>query len=189
MNFNRVSTLFIIFLFSCLSVGAENVVITGKLLVKQNNFQLISTDKKVYSLVPINQEVLHSLKQLSTGDSIQGAGQVKNNQTLILDSIDFVGIKKLLGGWQSSDGFFSFENYEDLTLYNFSSHLMLGKKSAMKYALTPSEDSQWKIFIIQNGEVVLANLDFVSDTMMTLNHFNSKSGNISKKTILIKVNN
>jgi hypothetical protein len=167
------------------AVADENIV--GNLLITNQKYQLVTVNNHVYDIRPAHPDVLVQLQNLQSFDVIKGTGVFINRDVLLLQTVDFVGIKKLLGGWQGSDGYYNFSSFEDLTLYNFSSHLMLSKKTHMKYALTPSDDSQWKIFITNSKDVVLANLDFLTHEKILLNFYNPGTGELLKKIVLIKV--
>jgi hypothetical protein len=139
----------------------------------------------VYQMTSQESEVLTTLSRLQPGDYITASGLLDPVQrTFKLDSIDFVGLERLLGPWISLEGSMVFKNFNTL----FVRPLSGGPSVEFRYSISPSDDDgEWVMFVSDTQKTYYATLHidpFVStNASSTLKRFqlkiySSESGHI-----------
>lgn len=104
---------------------------------------------------PVYQKVIPQLLKLKVGDLIQGRGFITKDQlpVLMLESIDFVGLRDLLGQWFSKDHLVvDFINFNRLKIYRTS------EAEEFDYSIAPSAEQGWMIFLQDPKSVSLGGL-------------------------------
>lgn len=121
---------------------------------------------------------LNNISKLSSGDFIFGNGNL-NDQTesVEVDGIDYVGLKKLIGAWVSQEGVFYFKNFTDLLLYTVSKNTAL--RSDLRYSTAPAAGDQWVLFISDKKATTLATIE-LSSSQATMQLFDSETGAVVK---------
>lgn len=133
-----------------------------------------STDS--YQIVPLTQEVYKSLSRLSTGDAITGNGVLDLvHHSIALETVDFVGLRRLLGPWITEDGVMTFRDF-----YNMTYRALNGRVTEFHYSISPSEGNEWMLFLSDSTHTILATLEFDSE-------FGLKPSNADKKHALMKI--
>lgn len=96
---------------------------------------------------PVYQAVMPQLQKLRVGDLIQGRGFVTSPQSpqlpvLMLESIDFVGLRDLLGQWFSKEHMVvDFINFNQLKIYRSN------QEQLYDYSIAPASEKGWMIFL------------------------------------------
>lgn len=175
------------FLAPTFAFAESSESISGLLLANQGQYQLVAQNNTIFKLQAGSEEVDAQLNNLKSFDAVRGVGKIVNKKTLLLEYIDYVGLKKLLGNWKSVESLYYFSSFEDLTIHSISSCDTATQKTKLKYILTPSIDSQWKLFVTNNKDVSVANLDFISDNEAQITFFHDLSGEPIKTIFLNKV--
>ena len=160
--------------------------ISGFILVHQDQVSLVEiSTNQTYPVRITKVETLDSLKKMKNMDFIQGQGEIINNEVL-LDSIDFVGLQKLLGLWASNtNSFLDFKDFSKVVSYQAVFDMQLPRTS-LHYSIAPSSGTDWKIFFTDSSAVLLASLVLV-DQKATLKFYDLASGQITKTVELTRV--
>lgn len=177
--------LFMTFIQSSLPSAADTFA--GFINQKDNQIYLIQGEANLtFPLRSLNQTTSQNLSKLTQGDFMVGHGDLINNE-IILSSIDFVGLKKLLGVWVTSQ-LYSWVDFKDFTTVTTFLPNATGSKKVvrLKYSITPSEDKSWKVFFSDDNSIVLASLFLYADSAV-LKFYDSENGNVSETIQLQKI--
>lgn len=118
----------------------------------------------------------NSLQPLKSLDYIQGHGFVSNN-TMMLESIDFVGLHDLLGPWHVNNSVkFHFKNFQ--TLYIINNHNKSeSSRQKLDYSLAPNNEHSWSLFISDKNSMLFGTLT-LEDTLARIQIYNTDNGKI-----------
>jgi hypothetical protein len=117
--------------------------------------------KTPHQIVTTEPEVQAALDRLSPGDLINGHGTIDPvHRTMILESIDFVGLRRLLGPWVATDGFLNFKNFQTMEVKT-----LRGDVSEFRYSISPADDGEWAVFLSDANRTILATLSFENGTI------------------------
>jgi len=148
-----------------ITVPGFAVEFSGTLVLKNNKTFLKTNpkNKQLYLLEVKDGRIQNQLSKLKTGDFISGNGSftVKSHK-IYLRSLHFVGLKKLIGEWESQHHeVFHFEDFTNLTLYKFLSFDARGIPSVRKvnYRLAPESDGNWSIILVNKETVNIGKLE------------------------------
>jgi len=131
--------------------------------------RLVGSKAGVMKLRPVYQSVLNQLNKLKSGDIFQGIGNLRyldsGEQVVMLESIDFVGLRNLLGAWIASNlVVVDFVDFDQVKVLIPSA---IGLKTyLLSYSLAPSHDSDWMIFLRDMDSVVLGSLRLTTHTAL-----------------------
>lgn len=134
--------------------------------------------------------VNQQLRKLGNLDAIRGTGRILGGKTLILETIDFVGLHRILGAWASSKYLFNFKTFAEVTLYQTTPRLnsiLTPGLGELKYTITPSEGDTWKVFFSSPNKVILATLKMTSAQQATMTFYDEDSGSEKNTILLTKV--
>ncbi|MCB0385884.1 MAG: hypothetical protein KDD43_10870 [Bdellovibrionales bacterium] len=149
--------------------------------------QLASTGKE-YQVFTRNPHVMDDLSKLETGDYVSGKGWIYAvNGTLEMTTVEFVGLKKLLGIWRTSTWeVFDFKNFSRLDLYEPSTTKALNviQLRSLRYTVAPDGGSAWSILIVDSNSVDVGSLS-VSPESIQIDLFDPQTGDVAK-TIQLK---
>ena len=162
--------------------------LSGMVLIHDDQVSLVEFgSNQTYPVRVTKVETQDSLKKLKNLDFIQGQGEIMNNEVL-LDSIDFVGLKQLLGLWASNtNSFLDFKDFSKVVSYQSQSTFDIQMpRTSLRYSIAPSSGTDWKIFFTDSSAVLLASLVLV-DQKATLKFYDLSSGNITKTVELTRV--
>lgn len=169
-------------IFSGKAFAQESV--TGFFIREQSEYSFISAGKhKTYRLKPATQEIQGQLEKLNNHDAIRGVGKFSNDHELVLESIDFVGLQRLLGSWTGSNFVFNFKTFAKVSLYSSLPGVTHGE---LQYAVAPAPGSQWKVFFTDSHQVSLASLN-ISEDHATLMFYDNQSGEPKQSLVLSKI--
>ena len=163
-------------------------------LVKHKSNQIclhIAETNKTYKLMAQTAEVQKSLDKLKDGDLISGQGQLKLvNNTIALNSINYVGLKKILGLWISKDQFnYDFKDYENLSL----SAPILSQANDITYRVTPGDNDNWSIIFLNSNSVKVGKISFISqappaESELQIFLYDAASGGVTQEIYLNRKN-
>ena len=151
----------------------------GLFLVPQNSANR-------YVLVAGNEDVRASLDRLDKGDFITGQGSFDSvDQRWTVNSIDYVGLKKLLGRWVGGDGVMVFEDFSRMKYSPRLAKQSVGStpydyEKDFRYTLSPSDGEEWALFLSDSKSTTFATVEFEAGNSLT-------SLNQSKINIVMKI--
>ncbi|HEX7676105.1 MAG TPA: hypothetical protein VF412_18155 [Bdellovibrio sp.] len=130
-----------------------------------------------------------ALQKLAPGDTITATGLIdKSVCTASIESIDYVGLKRMLGNWFSKDGLITVRDFTNLQFFptgntEISKNYDIVKPIEYKYSLTPSDGKEWVLFLSDNQSTTFATIQFSKDIAI-MKIFDSDSGEVKKTMIL-----
>jgi hypothetical protein len=142
------------------SLSAHATIINGYVIVEKNNHYLVDgSSPNTYEVIASNPKVQNVLNKLSTFDRIRGQVNTISENNLILETIDFVTLRKILGVWYdaSTKTTLHFRDYQTLEWTRAS------RQSEMSYTLAPGAGANWKLFLSDSAKLTLGNLTIVDE--------------------------
>ena len=146
--------------------------------------QLKTANGKTYLLTAENDNIQQDLLRIRSGDYLVAQGVGKEN-TFLIQSIEMVGLRKLIGLWGSSDRVpkvFSFLDFNNLTIQNdsFFERSPHQENPNFDYSLSPSFGESWTIFLSQEHTNFSGTLVF-HDNQLKLNIVDNRTGTVAHK--------
>jgi hypothetical protein len=158
--FNRVLTLLTIILSSSLAFGEA---FEGQVSIVNGQAMLIAdgaTDS--WKIQGTSDQVISQLNTLQDGDYLSATGELNEaHQTAFVETVDFVGLKRILGRWVSKDGYSI--NFIDFRTAVVEQKQDLpwdpaGKKVDLVYAMLPLKEQNWSLFMSNRKTVRIGTL-------------------------------
>lgn len=163
------------------AAGAHALSINGYVVVNSGQHMLIDRETaRTYHVQASNPDVKKSLLQLATFDALRGQVSAKSKDTLLLEAIDFVSLRRLLGDWHADSVHVTFLDYSRVS-FN-----MAGNAREFLYALSPGQDNTWRIYLTDQASVVLGTLNINGDQAV-LEFYDPKTGQTAQHLQLVKV--
>jgi hypothetical protein len=187
---------FVLTVFSSMTSLAASQF-SGVLVKDHNSYFLTSvTGCKRFAVSSTDNDVNQNLKKMDAGDLITATGTLDTDKcTADVNSIDYVGLKKMLGVWYSDEGLFTVTDYSNLSYYPLSSKDLPPSNNTTdfqklqpinyQYSMTPSDGAEWVIFLTDKTQTSLATIK-VSAFAATMKIFDSQNGNVLKTLYLQK---
>lgn len=136
-----------------------------------------------YKIIPVTPDVQESLDRLASGDFIAGNGSLDTtNKKLSVESVDYVGLRKLLGPWVGAEGTMVFKDFTTMRFtprfrdINMDSRLTNYQKE-FRYSITPSDGNEWGLFLSDDKNTTFATVEFTKNKVI-MKIFESESGKI-----------
>ncbi len=172
----------ILALFLSFNLQADYVDFAGTLL-KQNGRNFLRYD---HSAEPVEIRgstalVNKIIGALGNFDLASGRAEQITTNIWLVNNINFVGIRKILGRWVSVGPdrmIYDFKNHFDLRISNAfqnTSGFKTGLSGNHTYSVAPVDGNLYRIFISDTDNVLIANLVF-SKNSMTLDFLNTTTG-------------
>jgi hypothetical protein len=154
-----------------------------------------------YLVAAKSNEVLAHIKKLNPGDEITASGD-KNfiDCSVVLESIDYVGLRRLLGMWLSNEALIKVKDFSSLSFYPLERSSSLGQHvnnygltstsevaTAVDYtySLTPSEGKEWVLFLSDSTKTLFATIS-LSKGSAVMKIYDSESGVVLKTLRMTK---
>lgn len=149
-----------IFIFYTSASFAE--VVNGFIVVDNQMHWLIDKDSsEPLALKALTLSVQNTLEKLSTFDRLRGQANLLGDNTVELESIDFVTLRKLIGEWTDHSGKVQL-NFVDHTNLNIKK---ADSESNFTYSLSPGLNQSWRIFLGDGQKVLLGSLTLDEDKL------------------------
>jgi hypothetical protein len=193
----HLSVLVIALFLSSAVMASQTMVVEGVIQARAGKPVIIMGSKGII-LRPHDQHVARDLNRLRPGDFLSGYGVYDSVQnTLDLQTIETVGLKHLLGRWQTHDGqIFDFHTFNQLLHYtsmisewvNYAKTFLQtttpSKSRELSYTLAPdSAKNRWAIFVADQQALLIGYVQF-SPNGMLLTLINPNSGRVIQKFVL-----
>lgn len=142
-----------------------------------------------YNLTPANQLMAVHLSRMSNNDFISFEA-TRTDTELLISSINYVGLNKLLGAWSSQDGFcFNFSAFTEFFITQKGAKRCTRDRKddpPYTYLINPSA-SGWTILISNiDNRTYVANLNFISESEVEMQLYDSGTGDILRSLKLRK---
>jgi hypothetical protein len=188
-------TIFLLATFSIqLALGAQ--VFSGYLTKKDSNYYLTTKNSEIlYKVTALTYNVDDSLKRLENGDLILGNGSFDViNKKINIESIDYVGLRRLLGPWVGTDGIMDFKDFSTMRFTpryrnihkDINGHLnesirfeakLTNYQKEFRYSMSPGDGNEWALFVSDDKGTNFATVVF-STKKIIMKIFESESGKI-----------
>ncbi len=171
--------------------------IFGYIQVTNEGILLRQEAGAVFEIQSANIDVSSGLARLRSGDFIAFEGYISPAQRkAVIQSIDWVGLQRLLGFWKTSDRkLVEFASFTALKFHQGKPTDVFYRPKkprynenvpTLSYRIAPSVGSTWSIFLSNQGSGKLGRLVLLDHTM-TINFFDSETGRVIKTITLQKV--
>ncbi len=104
-----------------------------------------------------------TLDRLQNSDFLEGTGGLING-SIVLDSVDFVGLANLLGTWRSGRYWVEFHSFTKATVY-LANEVWFDKPASLQYSIVPGDKGNWRVLFSTSVAVNSANLILNGNTM------------------------
>lgn len=146
-----------------------------------------------FKVIPAGTDVQDNLRKLSHGDLVTGSATIDfDKKEIVLEAIDYVGIKRLLGTWYSPEGLYEVTSFDRLNFYPYaqldSAGRVKNKTSTpheFKYSVSPSEGREWVLFLSDKQSTIFATIQ-ITRNRARLKLYDSETGGVSKSLVLVK---
>lgn len=179
LNQLRVLTSVFILLTSLQAWAVFDFRIEGR-IVRENNQLSVQMADLTYRLTSEDATNSKILDKMISGDWIVGLGELNSEtKTISVRTVEFVGLKNLLGLWQSQNQYFNFKDFTNLYLYfNLDGEGKRMTRKSVQYTMAPGSGTEWKIFIVDEKYITLSSLR-IDGNSATLTLFNSDTGEVA----------
>lgn len=132
------------------------------------------------------------LGRLSDGDSIIATGTLDaRNNIASIESVDFVGLRKVIGRWHIRDakGLMRFNTYQDVDVFSIAlanGNSSIVAQKSLKYTVSPANNGDWIMFLSDDRSTQMGSFT-LTDSLATLKLFNARTGDVSQVIRLQKV--
>jgi hypothetical protein len=154
-----------------------------------------------YVVQASSMEVLLHIKKLNPGDEITASGD-KNliDCSVVLETIDYVGLRRLLGMWLSNEALIKVKDFKSLSFYPLERASSLGSTFRpyglstpsepatavdYTYSLTPSEGKEWVLFLSDSTKTLFATISLSKGSAL-MKIYDSESGVVLKTLRMTK---
>lgn len=164
-------------LFLCHSAFADHV--EGHLHRDSSGVSIhLTTNHKSYKLTSVTTEVQEVIGRLGSFDFVRGQGQVRADQ-VVLETVDFIGLKNLLGAWSLAGGaFVTFKDFLNAS-YTIPDFFYPDRVEDYTYSLAPGESKAWRI-LVSNGSWVSVGYLEINKNKLKVQFVDLKTGNLKK---------
>lgn len=179
--FTRVLTLLTISLASSLALGeafeGQVSIVNGQATIVAEGFQ------EVWKIEGTSDQVKEQLSTLHDGDYLSATGELnKAHQTAFVETVDFVGLKRILGRWVSKDGYSI--NFIDFRTAVVEQKQELpwdpaGKKVDLVYAILPLKEENWSLFMSNRKTVRIGTLS-IQKNALSIELVDQRTGKITE---------
>lgn len=148
-----------------------------------------------YQLVPKNKEASQHIRKLGAGDFVEASGQLDNAECkAFVESIEYVGLRKLLGYWYSASGIITVRDYSSLSIYPLKKGIpdlndepvdRTGEPVSYRYSVTPSGGKEWVVFLSNSEGTTFATI-MITGKAATMKFYDSETGDLNQTLRLSK---
>lgn len=178
--------------FSSMALSAQQI--TGKVERIQYSAYLQTSAPQSchkYRIEANSEEAAGNIEKLSTGDALTASGVYDNRACRVLiDSVDYVGLKDLLGLWYNDDGYVHVHNFTTISVHSIQFRkIKAGEKVNtvdFRYSVTPSSGNEWVVFLSTPKSTTFATVN-LKKTSATVKIFDSENGSIVQTINLKKM--
>jgi hypothetical protein len=165
------------------ALATTEYLFKGNINVASSSFTIFDEyTQQEYKIFTRTRSIFQTIIQLESGDYISGAAFIDPEGKLLVTSIDFVGLKRLLGVWSDKHHVMNFDSINTMNFWNFEKGLIWKYWGPFGYAysITPDDEGKWKVFFSDDKNVMLALLHCIDKNHITISIYNSNDGSIDK---------
>jgi hypothetical protein len=177
------------------SMAVQASPIFGFVEITENRY-LLHQEAETFEIQSTSLEVTNTLQRLRTGDYLAFEGYISPAQRkAIIQSIDWVGLQRLIGYWRTSDKkLVEFSSFTNMKFHQGNPNEIFidhrpryeGNSLNVNYRVAPSVGTSWSFFLSNQGNVKVGKL-VLFDRAMAISFFDNQTGRITKTVTLQKV--
>lgn len=176
------------------SVSHASVPFSGELIHFQGAVYLNLADKCTrYQMIPKNNDASVHMRKLASGDFVEASGRLDHDACkAYVESIEYVGLRRLLGYWYSKSGIITVRDYSSLSFYplndtdlNDETANRTGDPISYRYSVTPSGGKEWVVFLSNSVGTSFATIMFTGK-IVTMKIYDSETGDLNQTLRLSK---
>jgi hypothetical protein len=155
----------------------------GKITITDKSYSIFDEyTEQEYKIFTRTRSIFQTIIQLENGDYISGSAFMDPEGKLLITSIDFVGLKRLLGIWSGKNHIMNFDSISNMSIWNFEKGVnwKYWGPFSYSYSITPDDEGKWKIFFSDDKNVILALLHCVDSNHITISTYDSNDGSVDK---------
>ncbi|HEY8270146.1 MAG TPA: hypothetical protein VIG33_04610 [Pseudobdellovibrionaceae bacterium] len=140
-----------------------------------------------YKVHALTHNVEENLKRFENGDFIIGSGSLEAaNKKINIESVDYVGLRRLLGMWVGTDGIMIFKDFSTMSFTppfsgvkedNKVRPSLTNYQKQFRYSMSPTDGNEWALFVSDDKGTSFATMEF-SNKNVIMKIFESESGKI-----------
>ncbi|WP_413557199.1 hypothetical protein [Bdellovibrio sp. HCB209] len=190
---------FLIFVLTLVSSAAALAVqpIGGTISIEGRKMFLKTDDPCHRYLVASNNEAaLNALVKLAAGDVVNATGMKNPGEcTVAIDSVDYVGLRRMLGSWYSRDAVITVSDFNSMKFYpaqevsssKDKTYAQISKNAVeYNYSLIPGSGKEWVMFLSDSKSTAFGTIQFNRGSAV-MKVFNSETGELNKTYILYRM--
>lgn len=146
-----------------------------------------------YRMKSDRDETVKTLEKLNTGDFIMMTATIDTaDGSVQVDTIDFVGLRRIIGFWATPNGnrLMNFKSYSELSIHDLiiqsNSDRQRAARRQMKYTVVPAQGQDWVMFLSDDHETQMGYLS-LAGSLATLRLVHSRTGETTNVLQLQKI--
>lgn len=158
--------------------------VSGFVIFDQDTQYLVDNGiSKAFVIKPSNQNIEKVLFRLNNFDRVSGQANTNSENIVILESIDFVSLRKLLGSWSTN-------NHKNQIIFSDHNTLLWIENDEVirkNYYLAPGPHDSWMLFMSDLNKVTMSRLvieESPSNIRLNIEVLDPNSGDIMEKLVL-----
>ena len=176
----------------CLTIGlfvsgnAFAGAFEGQVVIRNSQAFLVmsSAPTELWKIEGLSDQVNSQVKGLEGGDLLSATGELsKLNKTAYIETVDFVGLKRILGRWESQDGFrIYFKDFRSAVVeqkqplpWNPEEEKTLD----LVYAILPLKDENWSLFMSNRKTVRVGTLS-IQAKVLSIQLVDQRTGKVTE---------
>lgn len=169
-----------------ISANAFGAAFEGRVVMKDSQayLALTSASADLWRIEGLSDQVTSQIKGLQDGDLLSATGELtKLNQTAYVETVDFVGLKRILGHWESEDGFQIF--FKDFRTAVVEQKQPLPwnpeeeKTLDLVYAILPLKEENWSLFLSNRKTVRVGTLS-IQNRVLSIQLVDQRTGKVTE---------
>lgn len=175
--------------------------VSGTILKTSSGIYLQSNDScSKYRIETKSDDALSTLTKLSNGDAVTATGLFDtDNCVTVIETVDYVGLRRLLGSWMSRQGLITVHDFSSMSFYpttgmkikdhsESDSAYTVIKPVQYKYSVTPSNGNEWVVFLSDAESTTFTTIQFSRENAV-LKVYDSDTGNVTNVLLLSRRGN
>lgn len=191
MIFTRHMKLLLLIILCLSALSTHAALYEGKVEKIKNRFYFTgSKDPKKLILSATSPIVATYLNKLSDGDFISiEANRIQSSETLMVKSINYVGLQQMLGTWITEDTghCYVFSSYTEFSIARrFGNTCITMDEDIYNYFVSPST-KQWILLIAGENDSYVGDIQVSALNRMEIKLYDSDNGSILRRLSLRKI--
>ncbi len=158
----------------------------GRVVLRNSVAHLVmsSAPTEFWRIEGLSDQVTSQVKGLEEGDLLSATGELHlASKTAYVETVDFVGLKRILGRWESKDGYrIYFKNFRSAVVeqkqplpWNPNEE----KTVDLVYAILPLKDSNWSLFMSNRKTVRVGTLS-IHESKIAIQLVDQRTGKVTE---------